>query len=164
MDFLQWVEQTGFATWVRESNSLWAYPTVLFLHTMGLAIVAGVNAGIDFRILGIASEVPLSPLIRWYPIMWAGFIINAISGTALLMADATTKLTNPVFYIKLIFIALALITMRLLRTKVLQDPLVDQRPLTMNAKILALTSLFLWIGATTTGRLMAYIGPVSGLE
>ena len=164
MDFLQWVEQTGLATWVRESSSLWAYPTILFLHTIGLATVVGLNARIDFRILGVASEVPLSPMVRFYPIMWAGFAVNALSGTALLMADASTKLANPVFYVKLVFIALALVNMRLLRTQVFRDPLVDKRPPTTNARILALTSLIFWIGATTAGRLMAYIGPVSGLE
>jgi hypothetical protein len=30
------------------------------------------------------------------------------------------------------------------------------------AKTLAVTSLLLWIGATTAGRLMAYLGPVGG--
>jgi hypothetical protein len=164
MDFLQWIEQTGLATWVRESSSLWAYPTILFLHTIGLATVVGLNAAIDLRLLGFAPEVPLSPMARFFPIMRAGFAVNALSGTALLIADASTKLANPVFYVKLVFIALALINMRLLRTQVFEDPLVDKRPLISNARILAFTSLIFWIGATAAGRLMAYIGPVSGLE
>jgi hypothetical protein len=164
MDFLQWVEQTALATWVRESSSLWAYPTILFLHTMGMATIVGLNAGIDFRILGVAKQIPLAPMIRFYPLMWFGFLINALSGTALLIADASTKLANPVFYIKLIFIALALTNLRLLQKRVLQDPLVDKKSLPGNAKLLAVTSLIFWVAATTAGRLMAYIGPVSGLE
>ena len=39
MDFLIRLEESGFGTWVRESPSLWAYPTVLFLHTLGLALL-----------------------------------------------------------------------------------------------------------------------------
>ena len=35
--------------------------------------------------------------------MWAGFWINSITATALLVADATTKFANPVFF----FIVLA---------------------------------------------------------
>ena len=164
MDFLQWLEQSGLATWVRESSSIWAYPAILFLHTMGLAIVVGLNATMDVRILGLAKEVPLSPMRRFFPIMWAGFVINALSGSALLIADASTKLANPVFYVKLVFIALAVVNMQLLKHRIFLDPLVDKKPLAPNAKILALTSLIFWIGATTAGRLMAYIGPVSGLE
>jgi hypothetical protein len=79
------------------------------------------------------------------------------------LADATTKLANPDFYVKMVFIALALINLRMLKTRVFRDPLVDKRPLSANVKILAVTSLFFWLGAITAGRLMAYVGPVSGL-
>lgn len=164
MDFLIRIEQTGFSTWVRESTSILAFPTILLLHTIGMALVVGVNAGIDLRILGIASELPLVPLEKYFPILWAGFWMNAVSGTALLAADASTKLANPVFYVKMVFIALAVINLRLIRTHVFRDPLIDKRPPSTNIKILALTSLIFWFGAITAGRLMAYLGPVSGLN
>ncbi len=69
MDFLAWLEQSGFATWVRESNSLLAYPSVLFLHTIGMGCVAGISALVDLRILGCASEVPLTGLRKTLPYM-----------------------------------------------------------------------------------------------
>lgn len=164
MEFFQQLEQSAFLVWVREGGSLWGYPTILFLHTLGLATVAGMSAGIDLRILGFAPKIPLAPLTRFYPFIWAAFGVTAASGTTLLIADATTKLASPVFYVKMAFIAAALITLQMLKTRVLQDPLVDARPLTSKARMLSLVSLFLWIAATTAGRLMAYIGPVSGLE
>jgi hypothetical protein len=37
---------------------------------------------------------------------------------------------------------------------------IDERPLPAPTKALAIASLFLWIAATTAGRLMAYLGPV----
>jgi hypothetical protein len=164
MDFLASVEGSTLATWIRESNSIWAYPTVLFLHSIGMATVVGVSAGIDLRILGFAPDLPLASMLRFFPIIWAAFAINALSGTALLIADATTKLTNPVFYVKIVFIALALINLRLVKTRVVRDPLIDKDGVSAHAKLLAATSLFFWIGAITAGRLMAYLGPVSGLQ
>ena len=164
MDFLSQIEQSGFASWVRESPSIWAYPSVLFLHTIGMGLAVGVNAGIDLRILGFASEIPMAPLEKYIRFLWIGFWINAASGTILLMADATTKLVNPVFYVKMVFIALALVDLHLIKKHVLEDPLVDKIPLSTNAKVMAATSLFFWLAATTAGRLMAYIGPVSGLS
>ena len=83
---------------------------------------------------------------------------------ALLIADASTKLASPVFYIKMIFVALALVNLPLLKTRVFGDPQIDERPLPSSARLLAITSLILWIAATTAGRLMAYLGPVSGLD
>ena len=89
---------------------------------------------------------------------------NAVTGTILLVADATTKLANPDFYVKMVFIALALINLRMQRNSLFRVVHADKRPLTTNDKILALTSLFFWLGAITSGRLLAYVGPVSGLE
>ena len=164
MEFLASLEGSALAAWIRESSSIWAYPTILFLHTMGMATVVGVNAGIDLRILGFAPEVPLAPMIRLFPIMWAAFAINALSGTALLVADATAKLTNPVFYVKMVFITLAVINLRRVKTRVVLDPRIDESPISKNAKVLAVTSLIYWLGAMTAGRLLAYLGPVRGLQ
>jgi hypothetical protein len=165
MQFLTSVENSAFATWVRESSSLWAYPTILFLHTVGLGFLVGLNAAIALRILGAAPRMPLAPMVKFYRVMWIAFWINALSGTALLAADATTKMTNPVFYIKLGFITLAVINMVLIRRHVFGKPSLDLGPLsesTGGAKALAIMSLIFWTGAITAGRLMAYFGPVSG--
>jgi len=35
--FLETLENLGFSTWVRESPSKLAYPTILWLHVMGMA-------------------------------------------------------------------------------------------------------------------------------
>ena len=83
MDFLIRLEESGFGTWVRESPSLWAYPTVLFLHTLGLAMVVGLSTAFDLRLIGVAPSLPLTPFKSFYPLIWIGFIINAVSGVAL---------------------------------------------------------------------------------
>ena len=44
MAWLVWVESWSLSVWVRESGSLWSYPTVLFLHTAGLAFAVGMSA------------------------------------------------------------------------------------------------------------------------
>ena len=163
MDFLLRLEQTGFSTWVRESSSLFAFPGILLLHTIGMALVVGISAGIDLRILGFAPALPLAPMEKFFPVLWIGFWINAATGTILVMQDATTKLVNWDFYLKMVFVALALINQRMLKKRVFRDPLIDKAPLSMNVKVLAVTSIFFWLGAITAGRLLAYVGPVSGL-
>ena len=95
---------------------------------------------------------------RFLPLLWLGFWVNAATGIVLVIVDATAKLSNPDFYAKMVFIALALINLRLLRNRVLRDPLVDKAPLSTHAKLLAATSLFFWLAAITAGRLMAYVG------
>jgi hypothetical protein len=121
-----------------------------------------VIAGIDLRILGFAPALPLAPMRKLLPLMWVAFWLNAATGTILMVIDATTKLRNPDFFVKMAFIFAAVIVQRLIEKRVLRDPPVDA-PLTANARMLAALSLVCWLGAITAGRLLAYVGPVSGL-
>jgi hypothetical protein len=159
MEFLRWVEQLPFSTWIRESGSLWGYSLILTLHTIGLSLLVGVSFAFDLRLLGFGSGLPLAPFERYYKVLWFGFWLNAISGVFLLMADATTKMINPVFYVKMGLIALAVWNVAIIRRRMFHSG-----GLPGNAKTLAITSIALWAVATTAGRLMAYLGPVAGLE
>ena len=53
-------EQNAFSVWVRESPSLLAFPFILYLHTLGLAMLAGINVGLDFWLL---AREPCRPSI-----------------------------------------------------------------------------------------------------
>lgn len=163
MQFLTWLEQTGFSIWVRESPSLLAYPTILFLHTAGLAFLVGPSTVIGSRVLGFPRSLPLGPLEKFYPIMWVGFWVNAVSGLVLLVADATTKFTNWDFYVKLGFIIVAVIALQMLRGRVFHNPAASNGAMApMSSRALAMIVLVCWSGAIFAGRLMAYLGPVSG--
>ena len=155
--FLQSLQQSGFAKFIGESGSLLGYPTILFLHTLGLGAVAGLNAGIDLRLLGFGTRIPLAPLERLFPLMWWGFGISAASGLALLVADPVTKLHQVVFYVKLVFVALGVVSMQMIRNRIFRNEAALSDVLPANGKMLAILSLFFWIAATTAGRLIAYI-------
>ncbi len=155
--FLESLQQSAFARFVGESGSLLGYPTVLFLHTLGLGTVAGVSAGIALRVLGFGRNIPIDAFDRLFPIMWFGFILSAISGLAMLVTDPVTKLHMTVFYVKLLLIALAVVNMQLMRSRIFRGPAATSGVLPSNARMLALTSLIFWIGATTAGRLIAYL-------
>ena len=162
IDFLRSIQESGVCTWIRGSDSIFAYSGVLLLHTIGMGFVVGVNTVIDIRILGFAPAVRLSGMEKFFPVLWAGFWVNAITGTILVAIDAVHKLENPDFYVKMAFIALALINLRMLRMKVFRNEKVDTLPLPIKARWLAATSLLFWLGAIISGRLLAYLGPGSG--
>jgi len=117
-----------------------------------MGFLAGSNAAVDLRILGFAPRVPLQGMAKFYPVMWIGFTINAISGVLLLIGYPTKALTNPIFYLKLGCIAAGMVLMRWLRRNVVSE---SKSPLTKGKAIAAL-SLFVWAGAITSGRLLAY--------
>jgi hypothetical protein len=105
MDLLLRIQDSGFCHWVRESESLFAFAGILLVHTIGMGFVVGINACIDLRILGFAPGLRLSPMEKFFPVLWLGFWLNAVTGTILLAADAAHKLTNPDFYVKMVLLS-----------------------------------------------------------
>jgi hypothetical protein len=156
-DLLQWLEATAVATFVRESPSLLGYTFVLSMHAAGLAIVVGVNTAISLRLLGVAQSIPTAPLGKLFPVMYTGFTINAISGTLLFMASATTMGSSVMFMSKMVFVVLGFISIELLRAKVFSQPAVlEQGSLPPKTKFFATFSLVAWAAAIISGRLTAY--------
>ncbi|HEX5110203.1 MAG TPA: hypothetical protein VFV95_17250 [Vicinamibacterales bacterium] len=156
MEYLAALEGSAFSTWLRESSSIWAYPTVLTLHTVGLAVVVGANWAIDLRVLGLARAIPLDALASTFRIMWIGFWVNAVSGVMLFAADPTTKGTTRLFMGKLVLIAAA-VTVMIATKRLLYGRAARAGGATRSAKALAVASLVLWVSAIAAGRLMAYI-------
>lgn len=146
-----WLESTAFSVWLVESPSLFAFPGVLAVHTIGLALLAGLNGAIDLRLLGAAPGVEPAALTRLLPVMRVGFWLNVTSGVALVLAYPTKALTNPVFYLKLLLIGVALFVLRAVMRRLARGES-DTPPL----RRLAAASLLLWAAAITAGRLLAY--------
>jgi len=158
-EFLDFLEQSAFSQWVREGQTIWAFPTILVLHTIGMAIVAGGSAMISLIMLGFWPAAPIRPFARMFPYMWVAFGVNAVTGTMMLVADATAKLSTLDFYVKMALVFAGLFLLIRMRRQVFDDPQLDQVPLSGNAKMLAWASLACWFGTITAGRLMAYVGP-----
>jgi hypothetical protein len=158
MEFFIWLEGSRLGTWINQSSSVAGYPGILLIHTFGLTLLVGINVVISLRILGFAPQVRVVEMQKLFPLMWSGMVLSVTSGALLLTAKATTMIDNPAFFIKMLAIVLAISVFFPLRRKVFRDPLIEERPVQMNEKMLAVASLALWLIALTAGRLMAYVG------
>ena len=94
---------------------------------------------------------------QFFPLMWIGFWVNAVSGLLLLVAYPAKALTDPVFYIKIVLITAAVLLLLLVKKAVFvsDDPTRLFEP-AKRIKIFAVTILLLWTGAILSGRLIAY--------
>jgi len=142
--FLETIERSGLSTWIRESESAFAYYFVLVIHNIGLALLVGTCGVLGARLLGFVPELPLVPLRRFFTFIWIGFWLNVVSGVFLLIAYPTKALTNPLFYVKLVLVAIGVWTLRRIEREV------DVR------RSLALWMLGSWLGVLTAGRALAY--------
>jgi hypothetical protein len=154
--FFAWLESTSFSIWMRESPSIFSFPMILAVHTIGLGLLAGINVALDLRMLGFAARVPIGEFRRLWPFLWLGLWMNALSGIALLAAYPTKALTNPLFYIKLALIGAALLILRSIRRFRLADEIAPTTRGQWSIKTLAMASLVCWAGAIAAGRFLAY--------
>jgi hypothetical protein len=122
-----------------------------------MGIVAGGAAMLSLILLGFWPDAPMRPFARVFPYLWIGFGVNAVTGTMMLVADATAKLTTLDFYIKMVFVLVGLFLLIRMRRQVFDNPKLDEVPVSGNAKMLAWASLVCWFGAITAGRLLAYV-------
>ena len=155
MAFLEWLQNLPVFVTIAESGSIWGYPSILVLHTAGFALVVGSAVVVNARLLGMASVAPRSAFDLLFPIIWAGFTVNAISGFILFAIAATAKAFQVIFWIKLSLVAIALVvTVRIRR---IVKGAGAQGAIPVRGRVLAVVSLVTWTGAIVAGRLMAYI-------
>jgi hypothetical protein len=150
------IEGTGLSVWIRESDSFFAFWLILSAHAIGMGLLVGASVLIGLRILGFAPDLPLAPLTRFYRYLWVGFWIQVASGLLLLIAYPTKALTNPLFYVKLTLIGLAMVSMQMLRNRAFADPGLNEATMMARGRIFAIWALVLWVAAVTAGRFLAY--------
>ena len=122
-----WIETSPLSLWVRgESGWHMAFPIIIVFHALGMGFLVGVALAINGRVLGLAPQVPLGKFRQFLPVAMLALVVNVISGILLLIGYPTKALTNPVFYLKLLCIALALWNLRWFSYSVLTNP--DLRP------------------------------------
>jgi hypothetical protein len=154
VDLLASIENASLSTALRESALM--YPAILALHSIGMAFVVGMSAMFALTVLGVAPGLPLAAMRQFFTVLWSGFAVNLLTGLALLAMAATTHLTDPVMYFKLLCIAAAVVIVRRLQRDVVLGRSADGAAGAPRNRALAATSLALWALAVTAGRLTAY--------
>jgi hypothetical protein len=155
MGLLAWLESLSLSTWVHESTSIWAQPTVLTLHTMGMGVLVGASWVLDMRLLGIGRGVPLSAY-RWvFRAVAISLFVNLVTGILLFMARATLWGTAFPFLVKILLVVASAATLLPIRSYVLQNGQATGE-VSAGAKRLAVISIAAWAAAITAGRLLAY--------
>ncbi len=159
---------TSFSTWL-EATSVsraityysWIWPTCETLHFIGLALLIGNVGVLDLRLLGALKRLPVAPLnrlVRWGVL---GFVVNLLTGLVFFVGAPSQYVANIAFAFKLIFMALAAVNLAVFNLSGLArtvDALGPGDDAPASAKIIAATSLFLWVGVMFWGRMLPFIG------
>jgi hypothetical protein len=145
------ISQTAPVLWVAESD--YGYPTVLTLHSLGMALVLGIVMMLNLRVIGIVSHIPVRSFHPFAPVAWAGLAINVVSGTLLFCANYTVFLANTAFISKIVLLCAAGLVTWLLASELAGS---DDAGNSTRSRALAAMSLLLLFAALTAGRVIAY--------
>ena len=157
MEFLVWLENTSIANAIRTIP--WLYPAFETGHYIGLSLLVGGIMLIDLRVLGMARALPLKSMIGLLPFVWAGFIINVLTGSMLFIYGATNFGPNGAFQLKMAFMVVAGLNALAFDLAVRRSGgvwVTADRPPAL-VKGFATLSLVFWLCVVTTGRWMAYL-------
>ena len=156
-DLLTWVQNTGWATGIRESSLL--FPIIEGSHIMALSFSVGMIMILDMRLLRISfrSETVSSIMEQLMPFTLAGFAVEMLTGVLLFLTQAVKAYSNPFFRIKMILLVLAGINALYYQLRYYPKMAEWDRTATpFGVRIVAVTSLALWAGVIACGRTMAY--------
>ena len=156
MGFLEWLQDTWVGHLVAES--LWGYPLLETIHSIGMAMLIGSLGLINLRVLGVKAELPLLATQQLLPLAWLGFTLNAISGSLLFTSDAVYFFESYTFRIKMVLIVLGGLNAALLGRRIFREAAsgTPPAPPAASTQWIAATSLVFWFGAVCAGRLIAY--------
>lgn len=160
--WLAWPRATGFL-----ADYQWGWPLCETVHFIGLILLIGGVGMFDLRVLGMAKGLPIGPLRRLLPWGVFGFVLCATTGVIFSTGFQHNLPIHPYdvlridvwLQLKLFFIFLAginLLAFYLTGMARAVDGLGagdDAPPL---AKVIAGTSLFLWLGVIYFGRLLPW--------
>jgi hypothetical protein len=154
MSLIERIDASAYAEWIRNSDVL--YPWLQVLHIIGLTLVVGSLIVSNVRLLGAGQSLPLRDfsrhLYRW---VLLGALLILLTGTHMGLSFFAVFAINPVMWIKLGLLALAIVVnVPLYRWAFAAVP----QPAGGARKALAVLSITLLLSIIVMGKLLAYIG------
>ncbi len=153
--FSDWLSSSGLSQAIQLST--WAIPAIQTVHILALALlfVAALVVALRFFGKGLAVE-PLHLLAhRFIRLIWWMVAVLAATGTLLIIAEPHRTISNPIFYLKVVLLVIALlITAWLSAVSSRQHDRVGAPQ-----RLAAALTVLLWIGVMFAGRFIAYYDP-----
>jgi hypothetical protein len=152
-DFAIWLSETKLS--MALTDSTWAFPAIESLHVIAITLVVGSITIVDLRLIGLASrERDPRDLIRSIlPITWGAFVLAAVTGSLLFVANPISYAANFYFLGKLILLLIAGLNMVLFHLFAHRHL---ERAGALLPRISGAASLTLWVVIVAFGRWIGF--------
>jgi len=149
---VHWLTETALSQAIQTTS--WAIPGIQVVHIICLAALFAFALSFSLRVAGrgFAVESLASLAQRLVPGMWICLGILFLSGSLLIIAEPFRTITNPVFYVKMGLLIVA-ISLTVWLDAVARRSSSKPSGLHIAGAVL---SMLVWIGIIIAGRFIAY--------
>jgi hypothetical protein len=156
LSFLTYLADSDFSYWL--SVSMAGFPTLIALHSVGMAVVVGLSLVISLRLNGLLPDLSPGVVPRLLDVAVWGFTLNFVTGLLLFITRGPEYITSAIFLIKMLLVLVGAALMFWLRQhfrRAARGPQMHARD--RLARLVSLSSSVAWFGAVVAGRLIAYL-------
>jgi hypothetical protein len=140
----------------------WLWPTCEIIHYFGLSLLLGTVGLFDLRVLGMAKGIPPSTIHRLVPYGIAGYLLNVATGILFFFGHPDQYFYNDSFRFKAFFMAVAGMNILVFYgTSAFAEmkKLGPDEDAPLRTRVIAGTSLAMWLGVLICGRLLTWYRP-----
>jgi hypothetical protein len=153
------------STWLHSfvvAHEPWVWPLCETLHYLGLSLLLGTVGLFDLRALGLAKGIPLSAIHRLIPWGIGGYMVNILTGIVFFTGHPDQYFYNDAGRLKALFMAAAGVNILVFygtgAFEEMKKLPPDANP-SLRTKIIAGTSLSMWVAVLVCGRLLTFYRP-----
>lgn len=166
-NFTEWLRSTQlteFSLWIADTGlsnlivvNFWVIPIIQVFHILALAGAFGAVFMITLRVFGLAGmnrtlAETERRYVRW---IWWCALIMLCSGLGLIIGEPIRELINPIFWIKMGLVLVAIVASLTFHGRVIQR-LAGGGVVTGGIKAASLAIVVLWLVIMLCGRWIAY--------
>jgi len=157
--FLDSLQASAFSEWL--SLSMLGFPTLIALHSVGMAVVVGLSLIVTLRLFGFLDQIAESVMDRFLAVAVWGFTLNLLTGLLLFVTRGSDYLSSLVFLVKMLLVLASAAILFWLRLRLRDDV---ERGVESSgdsvARNMSLVATAAWFGAVIAGRLIAYLSDI----
>jgi len=155
VDLSLWISDTSWSMWL--DSHFWAIPIMQNFHILAISAAFGSILMVNLRIYRLAGTDRTMAeterrYVRW---IWWSLLVLLISGTGLIIAEPVRELVNPVFWIKMPLVVVAVLVSLWFHRRVMRR-LAAGGTAGPVIKTAALLIIVLWLVIMLSGRWIAY--------
>ena len=157
LEVCRWLDHSAISTDIRESL---LFPLIEGIHVLALSLSIGLVVITDLRLIGVVMRNrPASEIwSQFFPWMMSGFAVMFLTGSLLFWSHAVSAYNSTAFRTKLVLLIFSGLNAAIYHVTIYRKlDQWDTLPIPpLQARLAGWTSLILWAGVITMGRIMAY--------